>query len=172
MGMPGLTACVGLLDSGEMKAGDTVVVSAASGAVGSVVGQLARIKGAKKVVGVAGPEDKCRYVVDELGFDACVSHRSATLREDLKAACPDGVDVYFENVGGPTLEAALALMNPFGRIPVCGLISMYNTGPQGEGEDKLRSEEHTSELQSLIRISYAVLCLKKTKSTHRQHESK
>src|SRR3546814_410185 len=135
--MPGLTAFVGLLDIGEMKAGDTVVVSAASGAVGSVVGQLARIKGAKKVVGVAGPEDKCRYVVDELGFDACVSHRSATLREDLKAACPDGVDVYFENVGGPTLEAALALMNPFGRIPVCGLISMYNTGPKGEGEDKL-----------------------------------
>src|SRR3546814_9207781 len=84
-------------------------------------------------------------------FRSCVSHRSATLREDLKAACPDGVDVYFENVGGPTLEAALALMNPFGRIPVCGLISM-------------RSEEHTSELQSLMRISYAVFCLKKKKT--------
>src|SRR5690606_13431583 len=135
MGMPGLTAYVGLLDVGEMKAGDTVVVSAASGAVGSVVGQLARIKGAKKVVGVAGPEEKCRYVVDELGFDACVSHRSTTLRDDLKAACPDGIDIYFENVGGPTFEAALALMNPFGRIPVCGLISMYNTGPKSEGDD-------------------------------------
>jgi len=137
MGMPGLTAYVGLLDVGEMKAGDTVVVSAASGAVGSVVGQLARIKGAKNVVGVAGAEEKCRFVVDELGFDACVSHRSPTLREDLKAACPDGVDLYFENVGGPTLDAALSLMNPFGRIPVCGMISMYNTGPVGQGEDRL-----------------------------------
>ncbi|MEQ9332449.1 NADP-dependent oxidoreductase [Thalassobaculum sp.] len=137
MGMPGLTAYVGLLDVGEMKAGDTVVVSAASGAVGSVVGQLARIKGAKRVVGVAGAEEKCRFVVDELGFDACVSHRSPSLRDDLKKACPDGVDIYFENVGGATLEAALSLMNPFGRIPVCGMISMYNTGPSTEGPDRL-----------------------------------
>lgn len=136
MGMPGLTAYVGLLDIGQPKPGETVVVSAASGAVGSVVGQLAKIKGAR-AVGVAGPDDKCRYVVDELGFDACVSHRSASLRDDLKKACPDGVDVYFENVGGPTLEAALSLMNPFGRIPVCGMISMYNTGPKGEGADRL-----------------------------------
>jgi len=139
MGMPGLTAYIGLLDVGEMKAGDTVAVSAASGAVGSVVGQLARIKGAKKVVGIAGAEEKCRFVVDELGFDACVSHRSATLRDDLKAACPDGIDIYFENVGGPTLDAALSLMNPFGRIPVCGMISMYNTGPSTEGPDRLPS---------------------------------
>jgi len=136
MGMPGLTAYVGLLDIGEPKEGETVVVSAASGAVGSVVGQLARIKGAR-AVGVAGPDDKCRYVVEELGFDACVSHRSATLRDDLKAACPKGVDVYFENVGGPTLDAALSLMNPFGRIPVCGMISMYNTGPVGGDADRL-----------------------------------
>ncbi|GHD46125.1 NADP-dependent oxidoreductase [Thalassobaculum fulvum] len=139
MGMPGLTAYIGLLDVGEMKAGDTVAVSAASGAVGSVVGQLARIKGAKKVVGIAGAEEKCRFVVDELGFDACVSHRSASLRDDLKAACPDGIDIYFENVGGPTLDAALSLMNPFGRIPVCGMISMYNTGPSTEGPDRLPS---------------------------------
>jgi len=139
MGMPGLTAYIGLLDVGEMKAGDTVAVSAASGAVGSVVGQLARIKGTKKVVGIAGAEEKCRFVVDELGFDACVSHRSATLRDDLKAACPDGIDIYFENVGGPTLDAALSLMNPFGRIPVCGMISMYNTGPSTEGPDRLPS---------------------------------
>ena len=136
MGMPGLTAYVGLLDIGEPKEGETVVVSAASGAVGSVVGQLARIKGAR-AVGVAGPDDKCRYVVEELGFDACVSHRSPTLRDDLKAACPNGVDVYFENVGGPTLDAALSLMNPFGRIPVCGMISMYNTGPVGGDADRL-----------------------------------
>ncbi len=136
MGMPGLTAYVGLLDIGEPKEGETVVVSAASGAVGSVVGQLARIKGAR-AVGVAGPDDKCRYVVEELGFDACVSHRSPTLRDDLKAACPNGVDVYFENVGGPTLDAALSLMNPFGRIPVCGMISMYNTGPVCGDADRL-----------------------------------
>lgn len=136
MGMPGLTAYVGLLDIGEPKEGETVVVSAASGAVGSVVGQLAKIKGAR-AVGVAGPDEKCRYVVDELGFDACVSHRSPTLRDDLKAACPNGVDVYFENVGGPTLDAALSLMNPFGRIPVCGMISMYNTGPVGGAADRL-----------------------------------
>lgn len=136
MGMPGLTAYVGLLDIGRPKPGETVVVSAASGAVGSVVGQLAKIKGAR-AVGVAGPEEKCRYVVDELGFDACVSHRSPSLRDDLKQACPEGIDVYFENVGGPTLDAALSLMNPFGRIPVCGMISMYNTGPVGQGEDRL-----------------------------------
>ena len=97
LGMPGHTAYVGLLDIGQPKAGETVVVSAASGAVGSVVGQIARIKGCR-VVGVAGVQEKCDYVVDELGFDACVSHRSQTLREDLEAACPDGIDVYFENV--------------------------------------------------------------------------
>ncbi|SDF04527.1 NADP-dependent oxidoreductase [Thalassobaculum litoreum] len=125
LGMPGLTAYVGLLDIGQPKAGETVVVSAASGAVGSVVGQLARIKGAR-VVGVAGSPEKVAFVKDELGFDACVSHRSDSLKDDLKAACPKGVDVYFENVGGATLDAALSLMNPFGRIPVCGMISLYN----------------------------------------------
>jgi len=135
LGMPGLTAYVGLLDIGEPKPGETVVVSAASGAVGSVVGQLAKIKGAR-AVGVAGPVEKCRYAVDELGFDACVSHRSKTLRDDLKAACPNGIDVYFENVGGVTLDAALSLMNPFGRIPVCGMISQYSTGNSGEGPDR------------------------------------
>jgi len=100
-------------------------VSAASGAVGAVVGQIAKIRGCH-VVGVAGAEEKCDYVTDELGFDACVSHKSGTMAEELRAACPDGVDVYFENVGGKVFEAVLPLLNDFARIPVCGRISTYN----------------------------------------------
>lgn len=134
LGMPGLTAYVGLLDIGEPKAGNTVVVSAASGAVGSVVGQIAKIKGCR-VVGVAGPPEKCAYVTDELGFDACVSHRSETLKADLAAACPDGIDVYYENVGGKVFDAVLPLMNDFGRIPVCGLIANYNLTELPPGPD-------------------------------------
>jgi NADPH-dependent curcumin reductase CurA len=137
LGMPGLTAYVGLLDIGQPKEGETVVVSAASGAVGSVVGQLARIKGAR-AVGVAGSPEKVGFVTDELGFDACVSHRSPTLKEDLKAVCAKGVDVYFENVGGATLDAALSLMNPFGRIPVCGMISQYNATALEDGPPRAR----------------------------------
>src|SRR5690242_3479394 len=122
LGMPGLTAYVGLLDIGRPKAGETVVVSAASGAVGSVVGQIAKIKGAR-VVGIAGARDKCEYAVRELGFDQCVSHRAANLPGDLAAACPRGIDVYFENVGGAVLEAVMPLLNQGARIPLCGLIS-------------------------------------------------
>jgi NADPH-dependent curcumin reductase CurA len=125
LGMPGMTAYVGLLDIGELKEGDNVVVSAASGAVGAVVGQIARIKGCR-VVGVAGVQKKCDYVTDELGFDACVSHRSDTLNDDLKAACPDGIDLYFENVGGKVFDAVLPLLNDFARMPVCGRIANYN----------------------------------------------
>ncbi len=129
LGMPGMTAYVGLLDLGQPKAGETVVVSAASGAVGSVVGQLAKIKGCR-AVGVAGADDKCRYVVDTLGFDACVNYKTGDLGAALRAACPQGIDVYFENVGGAVTEAVLPLMNQNGRIPLCGLISQYNaTGP-------------------------------------------
>ena len=129
LGMPGHTAYVGLLDIGKPKAGETVVVSAASGAVGSVVGQIARIKGCR-VVGVAGAKEKCDYVVDELGFDACVSHKSDDLAAHLKTACPNGIDVYFENVGGKVFDAVLPLLNPFARVPVCGRIAAYNlTGP-------------------------------------------
>lgn len=127
LGMPGLTAYVGLLDIGELKEGETVVVSAASGAVGSVVGQIARIKGCR-TVGVAGSSEKCAYVKDELGFDACVSHYSDTLDEDIAKECPDGIDVYYENVGGKTFDAVLPLMNVHGRIPVCGRIATYNMG--------------------------------------------
>jgi NADPH-dependent curcumin reductase CurA len=133
--MPGLTAYVGLLDIGQPKEGETVVVSAASGAVGSVVGQLAKIKGAR-AVGVAGSPEKMAFVTEELGFDACVSHRSSTLKEDLASACPNGVDVYFENVGGATLDSVLKLMNPFGRVPVCGMISQYNATSLADGPSR------------------------------------
>jgi NADPH-dependent curcumin reductase CurA len=125
LGMPGMTAYVGLLDIGRPKAGETVVVSAASGAVGSVVGQIARIQGCR-AVGVAGSKEKCEYVVRELGFDACVNHREADLRRALQTACPAGIDVYFENVGGEVLAAVLPLLNVNARIPLCGLISEYN----------------------------------------------
>ena len=125
LGMPGMTAYVGLLDIGQPKTGETVVVSAAAGAVGSIVGQLAKIKGCR-AVGVAGSQAKCDYVVKELGFDACVSYRSPDLFAVLKNACPAGIDVYFDNVGGQVLETVLRLVNPFARIPLCGLISQYN----------------------------------------------
>ena len=125
LGMPGMTAYTGLREIGKPKAGETVVVSAASGAVGSVVGQIARIMGGR-AVGIAGGADKCRYVRDELGFDDCVDHRAADFPERLKAACPKGVDVYWENVGGPVFEAVLPLLNFFARVPVCGLIAQYN----------------------------------------------
>ena len=129
LGMPGMTAYVGLLDIGKPKAGETVVVSAASGAVGSVVGQIARIKQCR-AVGVAGGAAKCRHVVDELGFDACVDYRSPDFPAALAAACPGGIDVYFENVGGAVLDAVLRHVNMNARIPLCGLISQYNaTGP-------------------------------------------
>jgi NADPH-dependent curcumin reductase CurA len=125
LGMPGMTAYMGLLEIGRPAAGETVVVAAASGAVGSVVDQIARIKDAR-AVGIAGGPDKCRYVTEELGFDACIDHRAPDLAARLAAACPKGIDVYFENVGGAVCEAVFPLLNPFARIPVCGLISMYN----------------------------------------------
>ena len=132
VGMPGVTAWYGLVKIIEPKAGQTVVVSAASGAVGSAVGQLAKARGCR-VVGVAGGADKCNYVVGELGFDACVDYKAHTdaksLYEALKAATPDGVDGCFENVGGPVFEAVLARMNAFGRIALCGMISGYDGEP-------------------------------------------
>ncbi|WP_250519453.1 MULTISPECIES: NADP-dependent oxidoreductase [unclassified Caballeronia] len=128
VGMPGVTAWYGLNRIIEPKAGETVVVSAASGAVGSVVGQLAKAAGCR-VVGIAGGADKCRYVVETLGFDACVDYKAGKLHEDLKAATPDGIDGYFENVGGDVLNAVLARMNAFGRIAVCGMISGYDGKP-------------------------------------------
>jgi NADPH-dependent curcumin reductase len=125
VGMPGVTAWIGLNDIGQPKPGETVVVSAASGAVGSVVGQLAKIKNCR-VVGVAGGREKCDYVVKELGFDACIDHRAGDLPQALAAATPNGIDIYFENVGGPLLDAVLLRCNPFARIPLCGMVSQYN----------------------------------------------
>jgi NADPH-dependent curcumin reductase CurA len=124
-GMPGITAYVGLLDLGRPEPGQTVVVSAAAGAVGSVVGQVAKLKGCR-AIGIAGGPDKCRFVVEQLGFDACLDYKAGDLRAQLQAAAPQGVDVYFDNVGGEILDTVLAQMNTFGRVPVCGLISQYN----------------------------------------------
>ena len=124
LGMPGMTAYMGLLEIGKPAAGETVVVAAASGAVGSVVGQIARIKDAR-AVGIAGGPDKCRYVTEQLGFNACIDHRAPDFAARLATACPKGIDVYFENVGGAVSEAVFPLLNPFARIPVCGLVSMY-----------------------------------------------
>jgi NADPH-dependent curcumin reductase CurA len=128
VGMPGMTAWYGLNQIMVPKPGETVVVSAASGAVGSVVGQLAKLKGCR-VVGIAGGKEKCDYVVKELGFDACVDYKAGNLVADLAAATSDGIDAVFENVGGQVLDASLARMNPFGRIAVCGLIAGYNGEP-------------------------------------------
>ena len=125
LGMPGMTAYVGLLEIGQPKPGETVVVAAASGAVGSVVGQIAKIKGCR-AVGIAGGPDKCRFVVEELGFDACVDHRAGDFVRQLEAACPASIDVYFENVGGAVWQAVFPLLNDFARVPVCGLIAHYN----------------------------------------------
>jgi NADPH-dependent curcumin reductase CurA len=131
LGMPGMTAWFGLFEIGQPKPGETVLVSAASGAVGSIVGQLAKIHGCR-AVGIAGGRAKCDYVVNDLGFNACVDHRAASLYDDLNAACPNGVDVDFENVGGPVLDTALRVMNRHSRIVVCGLIAEYNaTEPYG-----------------------------------------
>jgi hypothetical protein len=125
LGMPGMTAYTGLLEIGKPQAGETVVVAAASGAVGSAVGQIAKIKGAR-AVGIAGGKEKCDYVKRELGFDDCLDHRDPNLAAKLKEACPKGIDVYFENVGGAVFEAVFPLLNTFARIPVCGLIAQYN----------------------------------------------
>ena len=136
LGMPGFTAYMGLLDIGRPVAGDTVVVAAASGPVGSVVGQIAKITGCT-VVGIAGGEKKCRYVTDELGFDFCVDHHADDLPGNLAAACPKGIDVYFENVGGAVFDAVLPLLNTKARVPVCGLVAGYNATELPPGPDRL-----------------------------------
>jgi NADPH-dependent curcumin reductase CurA len=135
LGMPGMTAYIGLLQIGQPKAGETVVVAAASGAVGAVVGQLAKIKGAR-AVGIAGGAEKCRYVKEELGFDAVIDRRDPAMPEKLAAACPNGIDVYFENVGGEVWDAVFPLLNNFARVPVCGMIAHYNDTELPPGPDK------------------------------------
>jgi hypothetical protein len=136
LGMPSFTAYVGLLDIGRPQPGETVVVAAATGAVGSVVGQIAKIKGAR-VVGIAGGAEKCRYAVDELGFDVCLDHRAPDLAERLAAECPKGIDVYFENVGGVVFDAVLPLLNINARVPVCGVVAHYNDEKLPPGPNRL-----------------------------------
>ncbi|QIK65893.1 NADP-dependent oxidoreductase [Nocardioides sp. HDW12B] len=136
LGMPGFTAYAGLLEIGRPQAGETVVVAAATGPVGSAVGQIARARGAR-AVGIAGGAEKCAALLDEFGFDAAVDHRSPTFAEDLAAAVPDGIDVYFENVGGEVTKQVLRHVNKYARIPVCGLVSGYNATEVPEGPDRL-----------------------------------
>jgi NADPH-dependent curcumin reductase CurA len=150
LGMPGFTAYMGLLDIGQPKPGETVVVAAATGGVGSVVGQIARLKECR-VVGIAGGTEKCRYAVEELGFDACLDHRAPKLKEELAAACPKGIDVYFENVGGVVFDAVFPLLNARARIPVCGLIATYNGDPAAESKCRT-SPLMTAVLKKRIRI--------------------
>src|SRR4029077_12896515 len=136
LGMPGFTAYAGLRVIGKPKPNETVVVAAASGPVGSLVGQLAKLAGAR-AVGIAGGAEKCTYVKDELGFDAAVDHKGADFAAKLAAACPDGIDVYFENVGGAVWQAVLPLLNNFARVPVSGLVGQYNAAGPGDGADRL-----------------------------------
>jgi hypothetical protein len=135
LGMPGFTAYVGLRNIGKPKPGETVVVAAASGPVGATVGQIAKLQGAR-AVGIAGGADKCAFMRDELGFDAVIDHRAADLAEQLATACPKGIDVYFENVGGHVWDAVFPLLNNFARIPVCGLIAQYNDDGPFPGPDR------------------------------------
>ena len=154
LGMPGMTAYVGLLDIGQPKPGETVVVSAASGAVGAIVGQLAKIKGCR-AVGIAGSPEKCRYVVDDLGFDACVNYKTDDLVPALRAACPNGVDVDFENVGGAVLAAVLKVLNRGARIPLCGMISEYNATSSSGGPSLRALLVHRAMIKGFIVSDHA-----------------
>ena len=136
LGMPGLTAYTGLLNIGRPRSGETLVVAAASGAVGSVVGQIGKIKGCR-VIGIAGGDQKCRFVKEELGFDECLDHRAPDLAPLLREACPKGIDIYFENVAGAVFDAVLPLLNNFARIPVCGLIAQYSATSLPAGPDRV-----------------------------------
>ncbi|MGL1098611.1 NADP-dependent oxidoreductase [Vibrio vulnificus] len=136
MGMPGFTAYMGLLDIGQPKDGDTLVVAAATGAVGSMVGQIGKLKGCR-VIGIAGGEEKCQFAKDTLGFDECIDHKAADFAEQLAKACHNGIDIYFENVGGKVFDAVMPLLNTGARIPLCGLISQYNATSLPEGPDRM-----------------------------------
>jgi len=150
LGMPGFTAYMGLLDIGQPQPGETVVVAAATGAVGSVVGQIAKLKD-RRVVGIAGGTEKCRYAVEELGLDACLDHRSRKLKEELAEACPKGIDVYYENVGGVVFDAVLPLLNARARIPLCGVIANYNGDPAAESKLRI-SQVMSTLLRRRIRV--------------------
>jgi NADPH-dependent curcumin reductase CurA len=136
LGMPGFTAYMGLLDIGQPKAGDTLVVAAATGPVGATVGQIAKMKGCR-VIGVAGSAEKCAYATEALGFDACLDHKAPDFAGHLRQACKNGIDIYYENVGGKVFDAVLPLLNTGARIPVCGLVSRYNATKLPDGPDRL-----------------------------------
>ncbi|WLI77398.1 NADP-dependent oxidoreductase [Kosakonia sp. H02] len=136
LGMPGFTAYMGLLDIGQPKEGETLVVAAATGPVGATVGQIGKIKGCR-VIGVAGGSEKCRHAVDALGFDLCLDHHADDFSEQLAAACPQGIDIYYENVGGKVFDAVLPLLNTSARIPLCGLVSGYNSTELPDGPDRI-----------------------------------
>lgn len=155
LGMPSFTAYVGLLHIGQPQPGETVVVAAATGAVGAVVGQLAKLKGAR-VVGIAGGADKCRHAVDELGFDVCLDRREPNLARRLAEACPKGIDVYFENVGGTVWDAVLPLLNVRARVPVIGVIAHYNEEAEPPGPDRL-PKTMTAVLQKRIRMEGVII---------------
>ena len=155
LGMPGMTGYFGLMDVGQPKAGETVVVSGAAGAVGQTVGQLAKVKGCR-VVGIAGGPDKCKWVVDELGFDACIDYKAAPVKDGLKQHCPDGVDIYFDNVGGEILDAVLARLRMKARIIICGAISQYNSteGVQGP-KNYLSLLVNRARMEGIVVFDYA-----------------
>ena len=154
LGMPGMTGYFGLMDVGQPQAGETVVVSGAAGAVGQTVGQLARIKGCR-VVGIAGGPAKCEWVVKELGFDACVDYKAGNVRDDLKAACPKGVDIYFDNVGGDILDVVLARINRKARIIICGAISQYNnTAPVQGPKNYLSLLVNRARMEGIVVFDY------------------
>ena len=155
LGMPGMTAYFGLLEEAAPKAGETVVVSGAAGAVGQTVGQLAKIKGCR-VVGIAGGPDKCKWVVDELGFDACIDYKAGDVKAGLKQHCPDGVDVYFDNVGGEILDIVLTRIRLRARIIICGAISQYNnTGPVTGPANYLSLLVNRARMQGIVVFDYA-----------------
>ncbi len=155
LGMPGMTAYFGLLDIGKPQAGETVVVSGAAGAVGQIVGQIAKIKGCR-VVGLAGGADKCRYVVDELGFDACIDYKQGDVKKALKQHCPKGVNVYFDNVGGDILDDVLTQLAMRARIVICGAISQYNnTAPVKGPSNYLSLLVHRASMTGMVVFDYA-----------------
>jgi len=155
LGMPGMTAYFGILEVGKIKQGDVVVVSGAAGAVGSVVGQIAKIKGCK-VVGIAGGPEKCAYVVDELGFDACIDYKNGVVPAGLKEHCPKGMDVYFDNVGGDILDACLARLKMHARIVICGAISQYNNKEEVQGpKNYLSLLVNRATMQGMVVMDYA-----------------
>lgn len=154
LGMPGMTAYFGILEVGKIKEGDIVVVSGAAGAVGSVVGQIAKIKGCR-VIGIAGGADKCKYVVDELGFDACIDYKNEDVNAGLKEHCPKGLDVYFDNVGGEILDAALARLRLHARVVICGAISQYNNTEVEGPKNYLSLLVNRATMQGMVVLDYA-----------------